>query len=641
MLALLYAVAIATYTLLLGNHEAITCLFALLHSQSDGNSGLTLSPSVPVTAAQYHHYHSKTDVVPVTRPSASPTTPLSPTSISSPSPSLFQQNVILDPLGLSSKVFLPPTTLAAAAISNEHKLDNEVEEDEPQVCLWDNCQREFPSLSSLVSHLDREHTLSMMKYICFWKDCQRNLKPFDARYKLITHLRCHTGEKPYRCEVMGCKRSFSRLENLKLHIRTHTGEKPYVCHYERCDKRFNNTSDRAKHMKTHVTRKPYACKFPGCGKSYTDPSSMRKHVKYTHRMRERLALEEECNGLICINKSPRKSSSTSSSSTPSTPRSSPGMVIPSTAFAINVTSPVGTTFPSLPRSIQTVQSPPPSTVSQVTNLAATGVMTSPTPTPLVSMPVFQLPATQMPSLGGTQQQPIVMLLPAANKGGQISPQKVDTTQQSMPTVINLAVNGSTQLPPKLQPQAQENGMETDGGESTAVEKHLRMQIAHLQQQLALSQQQNGCSGNLNNNGQLSDESNLKGGSPSKAVPPTPPQPSVVKIIPNASTLGQGVTQPLQQIQLPTVQSSLAAVNHVIPTPFPQYIPISNLGNGKPLTVLNSSPILGLPPTGGQTLLPQLVVPGTQVIPIVQSQGVTPQILYVAPNTQTHPHISKT
>lgn len=617
--------------------------------QNDVNSTLTLSPSISVAATQYHH-HSKTDRLPVTRPSISPTTPLSPTSISASSPSLFQQNMILNPVNLgSSKVFLPPTTLTAAPIFSKHKEENEEEEEEPQICLWDNCGREFPSLSSLVSHLDREHTLSMMKYICFWKNCQRNLKPFDARYKLITHLRCHTGEKPYRCEVMNCKRSFSRLENLKLHIRTHTGEKPYVCHYEGCDKKFNNTSDRAKHMKTHVTRKPYACKFPGCGKSYTDPSSMRKHVKYTHRMRERLALEEECNGLICINKSPRKSSSTSSSSTPSTPRSSPGVLIPSTGFAINVTSPVGSTFPSLPRAIQTVHSPPPSTVSQATNLTVAGVMTSstptPTPTPLVSMPIFQLPAAQMPTLGGTQQQPVVMLLSAANKGGQISPQKVDAMQQGVQsTAINLAVNGSTQLLPKLQHQAQENGRETDGGDSTAVEKHLRMQIAHLQQQLALSQQQNGCNGNSSiaiSNGQLCTESNLKGGSPSKAAPPTPPQPPVVKIIPNSGTFGQGATQPLPQIQLPMVQSSLAAANHVIPTQFPQYIPISNLTNGKPLTVLNSSPILGLSPTGGQTLLPQFVVPGAQVIPIVQSQGVTPQILYVAPNSQTHLHNSKT
>lgn len=71
--------------------------------------------------------------------------------------------MILNPVG---KVFLPPTTLAAAPIFSERKEENE-EEEEEQICLWDNCGRKFPSLSTLVSHLDREHTLSMMKYICF------------------------------------------------------------------------------------------------------------------------------------------------------------------------------------------------------------------------------------------------------------------------------------------------------------------------------------------------------------------------------------------------------------------------------------------------------------------------------------------
>ena len=123
--------------------------------------------------------------------------------------------------------------------------------------------------------------------MCLWKGCLREKKPFDARYKLVTHLRCHTGERPYECLHVGCIRKFSRLENLKLHMRTHTGEKPYTCHHEGCGKRFNNTSDRAKHMKTHITSKPYICKHPGCGKAYTDPSSMRKHIKFAHQNHQR------------------------------------------------------------------------------------------------------------------------------------------------------------------------------------------------------------------------------------------------------------------------------------------------------------------------------------------------------------------
>ena len=150
----------------------------------------------------------------------------------------------------------------------------------PVTCKWENCNRAYDTPEELSKHIDFEHDLS--NWICRWVPCSRHFKPFDARYKLLVHLRCHTGEKPYNCTILGCKRKFSRIENMKLHVRTHTGEKPYLCGYEGCTKKFNNSSDRAKHAKTHISTKPYKCKFPGCEKHYTDPSSMRKHYRSTH-----------------------------------------------------------------------------------------------------------------------------------------------------------------------------------------------------------------------------------------------------------------------------------------------------------------------------------------------------------------------
>ncbi|CAG01444.1 unnamed protein product [Tetraodon nigroviridis] len=150
-----------------------------------------------------------------------------------------------------------------------------------QACRWIDCSAAYEQQEELVRHIEKVH-IDQRKgedFTCFWAGCIRRYKPFNARYKLLIHMRVHSGEKPNKCMFEGCNKAFSRLENLKIHLRSHTGEKPYLCQHPGCQKAFSNSSDRAKHQRTHLDTKPYACQIPGCTKRYTDPSSLRKHVK--------------------------------------------------------------------------------------------------------------------------------------------------------------------------------------------------------------------------------------------------------------------------------------------------------------------------------------------------------------------------
>lgn len=112
---------------------------------------------------------------------------------------------------------------------------------------------------------DHKRTVHARQFSC--DHCE---KAFVDKMRLLTHIRQHhLNQKPFKCKT--CNKAFASAQNLRWHKHTHT--KSFKC--DTCGAQFGSNYNLSRHKTSHASEKRYVCE--DCGDCFSHSSNLSKH----------------------------------------------------------------------------------------------------------------------------------------------------------------------------------------------------------------------------------------------------------------------------------------------------------------------------------------------------------------------------